>query len=104
MVEPGLAKGTSLFRNVRGLTGAVFNIMKSASAHPVDVAARTYIDAAAVKGKESHGCFLVNCEIHPYATVFYNPETKAVTDRLWEETLDEFRFVGARETIESFSK
>lgn len=64
MVEPGLTS-TSLFRKSRGITGAIFDFMMSTSARPVDVGALTYIDAAVVKGRESHGCFLVNCEIAP---------------------------------------
>lgn len=65
MVEPGLVKGTGLFRNIHGVVGAVFNLLKSASARPVEEGALTYIDAAVVKGKESHGCFVVLCKIHP---------------------------------------
>ncbi|KPM35976.1 hypothetical protein AK830_g10601 [Neonectria ditissima] len=103
MVEPGLVKGTGLFRNLHGVTGAVLDLLKSASARPVEEGALTYIDAVAVKGRESHGCFIVLCKIHPLATITYKPEMKAVSDQLWEETLDEFRFADARGILESVS-
>lgn len=65
MVEPGLTKGTGLFRNVRGIAGAVFSMIKAASARTIEQGAWTYIDAVAIKGMESHGCYLANCQIGP---------------------------------------
>lgn len=64
MVEPGLTK-TGLFRNINGVVGVIFNLIKSISARTAEESSVTYIDAAAVKGKESHGSFLVACKIHP---------------------------------------
>jgi NAD(P)-dependent dehydrogenase (short-subunit alcohol dehydrogenase family) len=64
MVEPGLTK-TNLFRKSRGLVGAMFDIMAFTSARTVEAGALTYIDAAVVKGTESHGSLLVNCRIAP---------------------------------------
>jgi NAD(P)-dependent dehydrogenase (short-subunit alcohol dehydrogenase family) len=65
LVEPGLTKGTSLFRNIDGLMGLAFGLFKASAARPVATAALTYIDATVVKGKESHGSFLVDCKIFP---------------------------------------
>ncbi|KAK7423134.1 hypothetical protein QQX98_001210 [Neonectria punicea] len=104
MVEPGLVKGTGLFSNLHGIAGVVFGLIKSASARTAEEGALTYIDAVAVKGKKSHGSFIVNCKIHPLATITYKAETKAVADQLWEETLDEFRFADARGILRSVSK
>ena len=36
------------------------------------------------------------------ADIAYTAEGKAVTDQLWEETLDEFEFIQARRLVESF--
>lgn len=34
----------------------------------------------------------------------YLPELKALSDVLWEETLAEFEFAGARDILEAFKK
>ncbi|KAF7535774.1 hypothetical protein G7Z17_g13152 [Cylindrodendrum hubeiense] len=103
MVEPGLTK-TGLFRNLRGIAGVILNLIKSFSAKTAEEASLTYIDAVAVKGKESHGSFIANCEIHPLATfTYHNPEAKAITTQLWEETLDEFSFADARGILQALS-
>ncbi|KAH7148884.1 putative short-chain dehydrogenase/reductase family protein [Dactylonectria macrodidyma] len=102
MVEPGLTK-TGLFRKLHGFAGAIFNLIKSLTAKTAEEGAITYVDAAAVQGSESHGGFVVNCEIHPLATFTYDTEAKAVADQLWEETLDEFSFVNARGILQEMS-
>ena len=62
MVEPGLTKGTSLFRNLHGIAKIAFGIF-STLGRSVDQGALTYVDAAVVKGTDSHGCYIVNCKI-----------------------------------------
>ncbi|KAH7149654.1 putative short-chain dehydrogenase/reductase family protein [Dactylonectria estremocensis] len=102
MVEPGLTK-TGLFRKLRGVAGAIFDLIKSLTAKTAEEGAITYVDAAAVQGSESHGGFVVNCEIHPLATYTYEPKAKVVADQLWEETLDEFSFANARGILQEIS-
>lgn len=65
MVEPGFTKGTDLSRDYTGVLGVLSSVFKAVAARPVEKGALTYIDAAVVKGTESHGCFLMNCEIAP---------------------------------------
>ena len=65
MVEPGYTKGTSLMRDFSGLHAAFSMVLKALAARPVATASLTYVDAVVVKGKESHGCFLMNCKIFP---------------------------------------
>lgn len=65
MVDPGLTKGTSLFRDARGFIAVAGNIFIWVAGRPVDRGAATYIDAVLGHGKESHGCFLMNCNIAP---------------------------------------
>ena len=65
MVEPGFTKGTDLSRGFTGVVGAMSSLFKKIAARPVELAATTYVDAAVVKGNDSHGCFLMNCEITP---------------------------------------
>lgn len=65
MVDPGLTKGTSLSRDAKGATGVAAKMFFSIAGRPVDKGAATYVDAVAGHGKESHGCFLMNCQIAP---------------------------------------
>jgi len=65
MVEPGFVKGTELMRDLPLLLNCFMALFKAASARTVQKGAVTYTDAAVVKGKETHGCMLVNCEIAP---------------------------------------
>lgn len=69
MVEPGLTKGTNLFRKAKGVGRVVLGFASSLAGRPVEVGALTYVDAAVVKGVDSHGCSLVNCKISPYVSL-----------------------------------
>ena len=64
MVDPGLTKGTGLFK-VPGIIGVIAKSALSLVGRPVEAGAATYVDAVMRKGKESHGSILMNCEIAP---------------------------------------
>jgi NAD(P)-dependent dehydrogenase (short-subunit alcohol dehydrogenase family) len=65
LVEPGLCKGSQLNRESGGVVALVMWIMKSILGRSLDVGASTYVDAAVVKGKETHGSYLADWEIKP---------------------------------------
>ncbi|KAL1595974.1 hypothetical protein SLS60_009664, partial [Paraconiothyrium brasiliense] len=65
MVEPGFVKGTDLHRDRSFSTRIAVGLLKTVAARSVAVGASAYVDACAVKGKESHGCILTNWEIAP---------------------------------------
>lgn len=65
MVEPGFTKGTELQRDTSLPVKAFLALLKSVSARDVKLAVSTYLDAAIVKGKDSHGSILMNWEIAP---------------------------------------
>jgi NAD(P)-dependent dehydrogenase (short-subunit alcohol dehydrogenase family) len=65
MVDPGLTKGTGLFRDAKGLVVVVFKIFAAVAARPLNRAAASYIDAAFGHGAESHGCFLMSLNVSP---------------------------------------
>ncbi|MCJ1403244.1 hypothetical protein MMC11_006467 [Xylographa trunciseda] len=100
MVDPGLTKGTELSRHARGVIAVAAKIFFSVAGRPVDRGAATYVDAALGHGKESHGCFLMNCKIAPLACWFYT-DGKVLTDLIWAETLRELSFAGVEQTIAS---
>jgi NAD(P)-dependent dehydrogenase (short-subunit alcohol dehydrogenase family) len=65
IVDPGFCKGTELHREASGLVSAVMSISKALTGRSLVDGAWTYVDAAVVKGKESHGCFVMDWEIRP---------------------------------------
>ena len=65
LVEPGFIKGTELQRELPVVAKVAMGIFKAAAARTVKVGVTTYLDAVVVKGKESHGCILMNWEISP---------------------------------------
>lgn len=60
IVDPGLCKGSSLFGDVSGIMALFFNLVKSGIGRSADLGSSTYVDAAVVKGKDSHGCFIMD--------------------------------------------
>ena len=65
IVDPGLCKGSGLFRDVSGLVSVVFAVVKSLFGRTLEVGSSTYVDAAVVKGEESHGCYVMDWKICP---------------------------------------
>lgn len=65
LVDPGLVKNTDLQRGAPAVVAAAFYCMKALLGRSVPVGASTYVDAVAVKGKESHGCFVSSWKISP---------------------------------------
>lgn len=63
MVDPGLTKGTGLSRDAKGLVGLGAKAFFSLAGRPVERGAATYVNAVLGHGKESHGCFLMNCKV-----------------------------------------
>ena len=67
MVDPGLTSGTNLggHHNAKGLGGMIVRMILRMVGRRVEEGAATYADAVFGHGKESHGCFLMSCEIAP---------------------------------------
>lgn len=65
VVDPGFVKDTSLSRDNSLVVSMLLAIFKSITARSVAIGASTYVDATVVKGKESHGCYIMSWEISP---------------------------------------
>jgi NAD(P)-dependent dehydrogenase (short-subunit alcohol dehydrogenase family) len=65
LVDPGLVKDTNLQGFAPLLVAAFFYCFKAVFGRTLPVGASTYVDAAVVKGKESHGCLVANWKISP---------------------------------------
>ncbi|KAH7313947.1 hypothetical protein B0I35DRAFT_436152 [Stachybotrys elegans] len=100
VADPGFVKGTDLTRDAKGgakIGAAVFGAI---AGRTIPDGASTYLDAAVKKGRESHGCFIMSWEIHPFAPSLYDAEGKAVTERLWDETMAELQFANPLKVLE----
>lgn len=65
LVEPGMCKGSDLHRFATGAVALFLDTYKSITGRKPEDGAWMYVDAAIVKGKESHGCFCMDWRIHP---------------------------------------
>lgn len=65
LVGPGMCNGSDLHRDVKGAASIVLSTWKGIAGRTSEDGAWSYIDAAVVKGKESHGCFLMDWDIRP---------------------------------------
>ncbi|KAI1390319.1 NAD(P)-binding protein [Hypoxylon trugodes] len=104
LVCPGFVKGTGLSRDVNILIKPLMAAFAAAAARNVADGASTYLDAALVKGKESHGSFIMSWKIAPYNSFLYTPEGRDAADKLWRETMDELSFAGVSGILESMKK
>ncbi|KPM41159.1 hypothetical protein AK830_g5429 [Neonectria ditissima] len=101
VVDPGLVTGTGLNLDQPLWLRGILALMKAASSRSMQQGAWTYLDAVAVKGKETHGGFVVNWELYPYHSMMYTEEGKGTTQRLWEETIEELSFAGVKSILQS---
>ncbi|KAK1954526.1 short chain dehydrogenase [Colletotrichum sublineola] len=101
LVDPGLTKGSSLHQNLNLAYQAVMGTVKAVTGRTLEEGASTYLDAAVVRGDETHGSYLMDWKIHPFPAFVYTPEGKASANRLWHETLQELDFAGVRLILHS---
>ncbi|KAK6225714.1 retinol dehydrogenase 12 [Colletotrichum tabaci] len=94
----GLTGGTNI---VKPASQSFFmGLVKKTLGRSIEVGARSYLDAAIVKGKESHGSFTSDGVIKPWPAVMYTTEGTGLKDRLWAETKKEPGFAEAFAEIE----
>ncbi|RDW81823.1 hypothetical protein BP6252_02935 [Coleophoma cylindrospora] len=99
LVDPGLVKGTEMSRNISGIIAVFVAGFKAVTARALDVGACTYLDASIVKGKESHGSFIMSWQITPFNNILYTPEGKLLVEKVWKETMDELAFADIQEIL-----
>ncbi|KAL2784175.1 hypothetical protein BJX66DRAFT_348600 [Aspergillus keveii] len=74
-----------------------------ARARSLSAGAWTYVDAAVVKGRETHGSWICNFNVYPFPAVMYTELGKRATEMLWEETMADLDFAGVRGIIASMA-
>lgn len=65
LVDPGMTKGTGLNRDLPKIVAVSAAPVLSAISRKVSDGASAYLDGTLVKGKGSHGCFIMDWEIRP---------------------------------------
>lgn len=65
IVDPGYVKGTESVSKMPKITALMAKSFAAITGRTVEVGASTYVDAVAVKGNESHCCFLTSWRVHP---------------------------------------
>jgi len=65
LADPAWCRGTELTRDVKGPMKAGVKLFGTLGRTP-KVGASCFVDAIVNHGKESHGCFLMSWQIHPY--------------------------------------
>ncbi|KAF9878848.1 retinol dehydrogenase 12 [Colletotrichum karsti] len=97
MSNSGLTTGTNI---VKPAAEPFFmGMLKKTLGRSVEVGARSYLDAALVKGPESHGSFTSDGVIKPWPSVMYTSEGTGLKERVWAETKKEPGFSEAFEII-----
>jgi NAD(P)-dependent dehydrogenase (short-subunit alcohol dehydrogenase family) len=94
-VNPGMCAGTELVSDILGdPKGGVglffFKKVYNGVARPASCGASTYLDAAIVQGKESHGSYCSDWRIKPYPPLMYTEDGKNLQERLWKELMECF--------------
>ncbi|KAL6884413.1 NAD(P)-binding protein [Trichoderma evansii] len=96
LVDPGLVKGTDINRSVNPIIKMMFDTVMWGLGRTMRNGSSTYIDAAILKGEETHGSYLMDWKIQPYATPLYDSEGESLATRIWDETLEELSFANIK--------
>ncbi|KAL2815181.1 hypothetical protein BJX63DRAFT_420529 [Aspergillus granulosus] len=86
--NPGLTYGTNLGRDANKAMKVVMRPFVRALGRPMHVGASVYVHALVMVGPESHGGFVSDWDIKPYAAVMYTEEGRDMQERLWQETME----------------
>ncbi|KAL8636359.1 MAG: hypothetical protein Q9228_006238 [Teloschistes exilis] len=100
IVNPGFCYGSGLHTEVTGALGVVFGIYKRIIGRSTAVGARTLVNAAVVQGEQSHGRYLSDCAMAPFAPMVEEKSEGAVAKTLWSEMMAEFSFTDAERIVE----
>ncbi|RDA93280.1 hypothetical protein CP533_2067 [Ophiocordyceps camponoti-saundersi (nom. inval.)] len=91
--NPGFCYGTELAREGNGtLLGFFVKIITRLIGKTCTMGALSIVHAAVGFGEEAHGQYIEDGEIRPMAPIIYKDEGKQLSQRLWEETMDELSF------------
>ncbi|KAJ4854587.1 uncharacterized protein T069G_11566 [Trichoderma breve] len=82
LVDPGLVRGTEINRGVNPIIKMIFDTVMWGFGRTMRNGSSTYIDAAILRGDETHGSYLMDWKIQPYATPIYDSEGESLATRI----------------------
>ena len=89
MVNPGFCYGSELHRTLDGVFGKVFGGVKRVIGRPTPIGARTLVHAAAVAGPDTHGKYLSDEKVAPFADFAMTKDGEALGRQLWREMVED---------------
>ncbi|PYH90492.1 NAD(P)-binding protein [Aspergillus ellipticus CBS 707.79] len=104
IADPAFVKGTGITRDVPIFGRILMALFGALCGRTVRVGASTFVDAAVLKGSESHGCFLMSWKVEPFNSSLYTPDGKQTIEQLWRETTDELAFAKVQGIVESMKR
>ncbi|ROW01493.1 hypothetical protein VSDG_02060 [Cytospora chrysosperma] len=90
--SPSGISDSVMLKDHNTFSGAMNRFMMRCIGRTSAAGARMMTDAIVQRGKETHGKFLAFQEVASFAPILYTEEGKDVSDRLWQETMDELSF------------
>lgn len=100
IVTPGFCYGSDLHRSIGGVLGKIFGAVKRILGRSTPVGARTLVHAAVVAGNESHGKYLMDQRIAPFADYMDTENGKEITKQMWGELGEELqKVIGLEHTV-----
>ncbi|KAL4947712.1 hypothetical protein BDW69DRAFT_204127 [Aspergillus filifer] len=102
--DPGFVDTPGLDRDLSGVEQIMLGAFRGVVAKSLGDGAWAYINAVVVKGVRSHGGWVANWDVYSFPKIMYTPDGKKGGENLWEETLDEFEWTGARGILASMKR
>ncbi|KAJ4367185.1 hypothetical protein N0V83_007715 [Neocucurbitaria cava] len=96
--NPGATKGTEFMREGSWVLKALFALFFSLVGRTAVDAARIYVHAALVLGKESHGSY-TDWLVRAWPVMMYGEQNRKIQKKLWDETMKELSFAKVNEVL-----
>lgn len=90
LVTPGFCYGSDLYRSVGGIAGKLLGVVKRILGRSTPVGARTLVHAAVAAGEQSHGKYLMDQKVAPFADYVETENGQMMLKQLWREIAQEF--------------
>ncbi|KAI1070694.1 hypothetical protein LB507_006645 [Fusarium sp. FIESC RH6] len=98
--SPGAIHDSQFDREInQTFAGAIFKRIHRHVANTSTVGAHMITNAALKHGEETHGQFLSFQRMVPMAPVLYKEEGTRISEKLWQETMEEFAFAKPEELL-----
>jgi len=97
--NPGAVKGTAFLNAADSwVIKLIFRLVFSILGRTAVDGAREYVHSSLVLGSESHGSF-TDWLIRSWPVMMYTDYGRRMSDKLWNETMEELRFAGVNEVL-----